>query len=140
MLNCPKCNNKKVSKSGIIKSRQRYKCKPCNYFYTVRHKSNTATLSQKNLALFLYLEGFSLHAIGRLMNFSHVAVYQWIKEFNTNNTPSNNSFLPTKSSKISEIQDYITTQQQQNKAMLLLIDLENNVSMIGTLPEKKQSK
>ena len=32
---CPKCQNTIIVKSGVIKDRQRYLCKSCNYFFTV---------------------------------------------------------------------------------------------------------
>ena len=33
---CPKCDSKNFVKSGIIKERQRFKCKSCNYYFTVQ--------------------------------------------------------------------------------------------------------
>ncbi|MDO9213892.1 MAG: helix-turn-helix domain-containing protein [Methylococcales bacterium] len=35
----------------------------------------------KRQALALYLEGLGFRSIGRLLNCSHVAVYQWIKQY-----------------------------------------------------------
>ena len=35
ILACPKCQNNQIVKSGIVKNRQRYLCKPCNYFFSV---------------------------------------------------------------------------------------------------------
>jgi transposase len=35
----------------------------------------------KRQALTLYLEGLGFRSIGRLLNCSHVAVYQWIKQY-----------------------------------------------------------
>jgi transposase len=35
----------------------------------------------KREALTLYLEGLGFRSIGRLLNCSHVAVYQWIKQY-----------------------------------------------------------
>jgi transposase-like protein len=37
--------------------------------------------SDKQRALALYLEGLGFRSIGRLMGCSHVAVYQWIKQY-----------------------------------------------------------
>jgi len=42
---------------------------------------DTATSAQRRVALNLYWEGLDVRAIGRLLGFSHVAVYQWIKVF-----------------------------------------------------------
>lgn len=48
-------------------------------FFSVSHKSDTATSDQRRLALTLYVEGLGFRSIGRVWGFSHVAVYQWIK-------------------------------------------------------------
>ena len=79
MLTCPRCSSAARVKSGVINGRQRYKCQACQYFYTVRHKSDTATPAQRRLAVNLYLEGLDFRSIGRILGFSHVAVYQWVK-------------------------------------------------------------
>jgi len=36
---CPRCNCERQTKDGIIKGRQRYKCKEFNYCYTIQQKS-----------------------------------------------------------------------------------------------------
>ncbi len=84
MLNCPRCASADTVKSGINNGRQRYKCKGCQYFFSVHHKSDTAALAQRRLALNLYLEGLGLRSIGRILGFSHVAVYQWVKAYREN--------------------------------------------------------
>jgi len=66
-------------KSGVIQDHQRYKCKECLYLYTVPHKYDTATPAQRRMAVTLYLEGLGFRSIGRILGFSHVAIYQWIK-------------------------------------------------------------
>lgn len=33
--NCPQCNSQNISRNGIIKERQRFKCKDCGYNFTV---------------------------------------------------------------------------------------------------------
>ncbi len=79
MPSCPKCLHVACVKDGIVKGKQRYKCKSCNYRHTVRHKGGTK--SQKRAALELYLEGLGFRSIGRYLRFSHVTVYNWIKQF-----------------------------------------------------------
>lgn len=80
-MNCPKCENIATTKAGIVFGRQRYLCKVCNYHYTVIRRKNVATVEQKQQALNLYLEGLGFRSIGRILKVSHVAVYNWIKEF-----------------------------------------------------------
>ena len=53
MKKCPKCPSEDTVKSGKIRGKQRYKCKACNYHYTVIQKSDTSTESDRKLALTL---------------------------------------------------------------------------------------
>ena len=79
MPTCPKCTSDHVIKAGFVKGKQRYRCKSCNYFYTLHQKG--ASRETKRQALQLYLEGLGFRSIGRFLNYSHVAVYKWIKAF-----------------------------------------------------------
>jgi transposase-like protein len=76
---CPKCQNRQCTKDGIVRERQRYRCKQCGYRHTVAHKWYSEEVKRQALAL--YLEGLGFRSIGRLLNCSHVAVYQWIKQY-----------------------------------------------------------
>jgi len=79
MVACPKCQNRHCTKDGIVRERQRYRCKHCGYRHTVAHKWYSEEVKRQALAL--YLEGLGFRSIGRLLNCSHVAVYQWIKQY-----------------------------------------------------------
>ena len=79
MNQCPKCKSQIICKDGIVKKRQRYKCKECNYRFTVKGIGKPDTL--KRNALILYLEGLGFRSIGRFLKVSHVTVYNWIKEY-----------------------------------------------------------
>ena len=76
MSTCPKCQNEQCSKDGIVRGKQRYRCKNCGYRHTVDYKWYSE--SDKQRALALYLEGLGFRSIRRLLNCSHV--YQWIKQ------------------------------------------------------------
>ena len=78
---CPKCKNSESTKDGIVKKKQRYKCRSCNYHYTVELKSTSKPRNTKRQALELYLEGLGFRSIGRFLNVSHVSVYKWIKSY-----------------------------------------------------------
>ncbi|MCK5368078.1 MAG: IS1 family transposase, partial [Cyclobacteriaceae bacterium] len=78
---CPKCKNSESTKDGIVKKKQRYKCRSCNYRYTVELKSTSKPRNTKRQALELYLEGLGFRSIGRFLNVSHVSVYKWIKSY-----------------------------------------------------------
>ena len=79
MRNCPKCKSKNFRKDGIVKSKQRYLCKDCSHRFTVEQIGKPNNL--KRNALLLYLEGLGFRSIGRYLNVSHVAVFNWIKSF-----------------------------------------------------------
>jgi transposase-like protein len=80
-MNCPKCTSDKSVKSGIIKGKQRYKCKECGCHYTVELKSTAKPQSMKKQALHLYLEGLGFRSIGRFLGVSNVSVLNWIRSF-----------------------------------------------------------
>lgn len=56
---CPNCSSNTYVKSGIVKDRQRYKCKKCGYFFTVNKVGKKIDSYYVNKALQLYLEGLS---------------------------------------------------------------------------------
>ena len=79
-MDCPRCGNAQYIKDGIVKARQRYFCKRCQYHYTVSQKSNEKPPETRQLAQEMYLEGLGFRAIGRLLKVSHTAVFGWIKK------------------------------------------------------------
>jgi IS1 family transposase/transposase-like protein len=79
MEECPRCKSTNFRKDGIVKEKQRYLCKDCNYHFTV--KQHGKSTSMKRNALLLYLEGLGFRSIGRFLDVSHVAVFNWIKGF-----------------------------------------------------------
>ena len=125
MLACPKCSKRNCIKYGLVKGKQRYKCKGCNYRYTVSHRG--ASNHIKRQALNLYLEGLGFRSIGRILNFSHVAVYNWIKAFGKQleELKSNKSIEIVE---IDEMHSYIGSKKNTAGFGLLLIDLERNSS------------
>ena len=80
-MECPKCKSDKKTKEGIVKQRQRYKCKKCNFRYTVASGSRAKPFYLRKVALQLYLEGLGFRSIGRILNVSHVTVLNWIRSF-----------------------------------------------------------
>ncbi len=93
-IKCPKCDSFQVNKSGIIKERQRYKCKSCNYFFTVDKLGKRIDSYYVTKALQLYIEGLSYREIERLLGVSHVSVMNWIKQYNINR-PQNSEYHPS---------------------------------------------
>jgi len=83
-MDCSRCGSVAYIKDGIITGRQRYKCKQCQYRYTVSKRSGEVPSETRQLALDMYLEGLGFRAIGRLLNVSHTAVFGWVKKAGEN--------------------------------------------------------
>ncbi|MGB1145949.1 MAG: transposase, partial [Schleiferiaceae bacterium] len=78
---CPKCHSHSYVKSGIIKGRQRFKCKDCNYYFTVQKLGKRIDNYYVVKALQLYVEGVSFREIERILGVSHVSVMNWVKAY-----------------------------------------------------------
>lgn len=93
-LMCPRCTSEKTVKSGIIKDKQRFKCKECNYFYTVDKLGKKVDSYYIIKAIQLYIEGVTYREIERLLGVSHVSVMNWVKQYNITR-PSSKEYKPT---------------------------------------------
>ncbi len=78
---CPKCRSNDCVKSGIVNERQRFRCKKCNYYFTVQKLGKKIDNYYVIKALQLYLEGLSYREIERILGISHVSVGNWVREF-----------------------------------------------------------
>ena len=91
---CPNCNSDNNIKSGILNNRQRYKCKSCNYYFTVNKLGKKIDDYYVRKALQLYLEGLSYREIERILGISHVSIINWVKKYNIKR-PYNYKYYPT---------------------------------------------
>jgi len=123
---CPKCHSENFVKSGIIKDRQRFKCKSCNYYFTVQKLGKRIEGEYVIKALQLYLEGISFREIERVLGVSHVSVMNWVKTYNikrpnkTTNIQPEVQILP-----FEDLMDFITDQSVLNQGGLLVTPIEN---------------
>ena len=122
---------KGCTKDGIVNEKQRYKCKSCGYRHTVKHLGKSPDI--KRQALQLYLEGLGFRSIGRFLNCSHVAVYNWIRAHGE-------SIEPLRSDKdievveLDEMHTYIGSKKTIVGSGLLLIEMENVSSIAKWVP------
>jgi hypothetical protein len=91
---CPKCKQDEICKSGIIKSRQRYLCKKCNYYFTVEKEGKSIDPYYVIKALQLHIEGVTYREIERILGVSHVSVINWVKKYKIK-VPENYDYHPT---------------------------------------------
>lgn len=80
-MNCPKCQSAEFIKNGIVKNRQRYRCKNCGNNYTVNKRANTVDSHLKRNALILYLSGYNTLQIASVLGVSHVSIYNWVLRY-----------------------------------------------------------
>ena len=127
---CPKCGNEKIVKSGVIKGRQRFKCKNCGYFFTVDKIGKEVDSYIVIKALQLYIEGVSYREIERLLGVSHVSVMNWVRKFNLKK-PQNHEYRPTyKILTHSELIKYLENPSNMQGSGLILSELGDKYMMI----------
>jgi transposase-like protein len=131
-MNCPKCQSDKKVKDGIVKQKQRYKCKECNFRYTVPSGSNAKPRYLRKLALQLYLEGQGFRSIGRILGVSNVTVLNWIRAFGKQVTELKDS-KPVMCTEMDEMHTYIGHKKTINGYGLLLIDMgkDSSISLLA---------
>lgn len=132
MENCPKCKSKNFRKDGIVKSKQRYFCKDCKHRFTVEHVGKPN--SMKRNALILYLEGLGFRSIGRILNVSHVAVFNWIKSFGEKLDEFRN-IAEIEVIEMDEMHTYIGSKKTIVGSGLLLIEMGADSSTVKLVQE-----
>ncbi len=120
---CPKCHSDQYTKDGIVINRQRYKCKNCHYRYTVSHRGLGSDM--KRQALILYLQGLDFRSIGRILQCSHVTVYNWIKTYNKG-IDEIRSKSEVKWINVQQLKQHIDNKNNNIRSPLLLIDTANH--------------
>jgi transposase-like protein len=91
---CPKCESEQLTKSGVVKGRQRFRCKGCQYVFTVLKEGKQIDPYYVIKALQLYIEGVTLREIERILGVSHVSVMNWVKKYGIK-APDNYEYRPT---------------------------------------------
>jgi transposase-like protein len=129
-MDCPKCKSKCHVKDGFTCGRQRYKCKECQYRYTVKYKSDVKPSETRRLALELYLEGLGFRSIGRILNISYGTVYLWVKEWRSRIS------LPRRENPVEEVEleklfTHIESKKSTDRHGLLLIDLNQGITLLS---------
>ena len=122
---CPKCKSTNFRKDGIVKSKQRFLCKDCQYRFTVEEIGKSE--KTKRDALMLYLEGLGFRSIGRFLEVSHVAVFNWIKEMGET-VEDLRSSKEIEVVEIDEMHTFIGSKKTTAGCGLLLIEMGSNSS------------
>ena len=130
MNTCPKCLNNNVVKSGIIKDRQRFLCKECNYYFTVNKLGRQIDDYFVTKALQLYLEGLSFREIERIIGVSHVTISSWIKKYNIKRPPHSDFHPVYKVFKQSELISFMQQEENIKGSGLIITEFGDKFMMI----------
>ena len=127
---CPKCSSEEVVKSGVVKGRQRYKCRPCNYHFSVLKDGKRIDPYYVIKALQLHLEGVSLREIERILGVSHVSVLNWIRQYNIK-APENMHYRPSyKVLNHEELKDFFADRSALKGAGSMITELGDKYMLI----------
>ena len=127
---CPQCQSKKVVKSGVVKEKQRYKCKDCGYHFTVNKIGKQIDMYYVTKALQLYLEGLTYREIERILGVSHVSVMNWVKKYNIHKV-KNADYHPTyKILSQSELSKYFADSENTKGAGVIVTELGDKYMVI----------
>jgi len=127
---CPKCKKDKISKSGIIKERQRYLCKHCNYYFTVEKEGKSIDPYYVIKALQLHIEGVTYREIERILGVSHVSVLNWVRKYKVK-APENYDYHPTyKVLTHQELIEYMSHAENVKNQGMMITELGDKYMMI----------
>ena len=129
-IQCPSCRSNQYVKSGIIKGRQRYKCKQCHYSFTVLKEGKHIDAYYVVKALQLYLEGVTLREIERILGISHVSVMNWVKQYGIKR-PTYLEYRPTyKVFTHTELIEFLSDRNQLHASGCIINELGDKFIMI----------
>jgi transposase len=79
---CKNCKSDRVIKNGIVRGKQRYKCKDCAYNFVIGDaRSNEQIVAKKAMCVILYSLGKgSFNMLAKIFNTWPSLVYRWILE------------------------------------------------------------
>ena len=127
---CPRCRGEELIKSGVVKERQRFRCKKCQYSFTVMKEGKNIDPYYVIKALQLYLEGITYREIERILGISHVSVMNWVKKYNVH-APEQHEYRPTyKVLTHAELLDYFSQKEALKSAGCLLTELGDKYMLI----------
>ena len=79
-LRCKRCGSTEQVKNGLMRGKQRYRCKGCGLNFTDTPPRGMP-LAMKVTAVLLYLSGLSMNRTAKLLGVSTPTVMAWIERF-----------------------------------------------------------
>ena len=79
-LRCKRCGAEEQVKNGLMRGKQRYRCKACGLNFTDTPPRGML-LQVKVTAILLYVSGLSMNRTAKLLGVSTPSVMTWIEQF-----------------------------------------------------------
>ena len=81
-VECKNCKSKSTTKNGIVRAKQRYKCKECGYNFVVGHAySSPKRLAKKALVVMVYSLGRTSYSmLAKIFGVSNGTIHNWVTE------------------------------------------------------------
>jgi transposase len=79
-LRCKGCGGEEHVKNGLMRGKQRYRCKACGLNFTDT-PARGMPLAMKATAVLLYVSGLSMNRTGKLLGVSTPTIQAWIEQF-----------------------------------------------------------
>ena len=79
-LCCKRCGSETYVKNGLMRGKQRYRCKSCGLNFTAT-PSRGKPLAMKATAVLLYVSGLSMNRTGKILGVSTPTVQDWLEQF-----------------------------------------------------------
>ena len=79
-LRCKRCGSEEQVKNGLMRGKQRYRCKVCGLNFTDTPLPGKP-LAMKVTAVLLYVSGLSMNRTAKLLGVSTPTIQAWIEQF-----------------------------------------------------------
>ena len=79
-LRCKRCGSDEHVKNGLMRNKQRYRCKACGLNFTDT-PARGKPLAMKATAVLLYVSGLSMNRTAKLLGVSTPTIQAWLEQF-----------------------------------------------------------
>jgi transposase-like protein len=77
-IRCKKCNDTNSVKNGVVRDKQRYRCKGCGYNFTDGDGRSDYDADTKQVVVRMYLNNCGFRRISEIMEIPLTTVFTWI--------------------------------------------------------------
>jgi transposase-like protein len=134
MVSCKHCGCDIKIRNGIVRGKQRYRCKECRKVYIEGDLRERYSMHQKLRVMKMYLEGMGIRSIGRVEDISSPLIIKWIRKFsNILRKKLNETEIPQEARDIQilELDELFTYYQKKDKEPIYgLLSTESGIKLL----------